>query len=148
MATLRIADVISSVEAWLIDNWPDDAVSFVPSGADTRAPFDGTTQALHVEAQWISFEPEQPVRPSEDWNGFDLRLICQAADNDRLKVAEIADGLRSLIRSSTVTVTDRTDGTTERGWVRFNEVGITPPQRDSRGVVVAVVDVAGWAQSA
>lgn len=148
MATLRLDDVISSVEAWLIDNWPDSSVAFAGSAADVRRPYTGGVAKTHVQAQWISYEPAQPVRPTEDWNVFDLRLVINASDNDRLKAAEIADGLRDLMRSGTVEVVDRGDGSTARGWVRFNEVGITPPQKDARDVVVAVVDVEGWAHSA
>lgn len=151
MANVRLHDVIASVEKWLIDNWPDASVAFIPSAADGRRPNTGARPSTYVESQWISYEPAQPVRPSEDWTVFDLRLVCQASSNDRLKAAEIADGLRDILRddpSTVVEVVDRADGTTSRGWVRFNEVGITPPQKDQRGVVVAVVDVEGWAHSA
>jgi hypothetical protein len=148
MANARISDVMASVEKWLIDNWPDDSVTFVPSSSDGPRPNSfNQLPDVWAQPQWISFEPEQPVRPGEDWVTFDLRLICQARVNDRLRVANVADGLRDLIRSAVVEVVDRADGSTSRGWVRFNEVGVTPPQKDQRDVVVAVVDVVGWAHT-
>lgn len=146
MANVRISDLIASVEAWLVANWPDDSVTFVPSSSDGPRPdaFNQLPDAW-VQPQWIDMPPAQPMRPSEDWVTFDLRLICQARTNDRLRVALVADGLRDVLRSAVIELKDRADGTTGVGWVRMNEVGVTPPQKDQRDVVVAVVDVTGWA---
>lgn len=148
MANIRLHDVIPSVEKWLIDNWPDAQVAFIPTAADTRRPNTGARADTHAALQWISYTPAQPMRPDEDWNAFDVRIVVQASENDRLRAEKIADDLRDLIRSTVIEVVDRADGTTLRGYVRFNEVGITGPEKDSRGVVVAVVDVQGWAHSA
>lgn len=147
MANIRLADVVASFESWLITNWPDPSVDFVPSNADTRRPNDAARQDTQVEAQWVSFEPIAE-RASQDRNAYDLRLIVQTASNDRLRCSQVADELRGLIRNAVVQVVDRGDSSTARGWIRVNEVGITPAQRDARGKVVAVVDVTGWAHSA
>lgn len=147
MANVRLTDVVASFEAWLITNWPDATVAFVPMAAEVRRPFTPNASGPQVTAQWISYEP-RTRRAGEDWNVFDLRLIVDVASNDRLRSSDIADDLRDLVRNAVVEVVDRADGATLVGWVRVNEVGITPPQKDARGKVVSVVDVEGWAESA
>lgn len=145
MANARLADVMAAVEAWLVANWPDTSVEFIPSSSDGPRPSDDLGTAW-AQPQWISYE-SQPRRPSEDWVVFDMRVVCQARTNDRLRVASVIDGVRDLMRSATIDIVDRSDESTARGWVRFVEVSATPPQRDARGVVVGVVDVVGWAHA-
>ena len=144
MAHVFSADIIASVEKWLYDNLPDSSVTVVPSTSDAPRAFDGTLPDRWISVQWVAMGPQADTRADRDWVSFDLRLLCYSRTNDRLEAAEIADGLKGLIRNSTLTVTDRTDGSTTVGYLRFNEVGITPPDRDRSGRLVSVVDVTGW----
>ena len=145
MAHVYTADVIASFEKWLVDNWPDSSAVFRPSGSESIRPFSSADPSRWVSAQWVSIEPFQPMRASEDWCSFDLRLQCFTKTNDRLACAALADNIKGLVRGSTVDVKRRTDGTTVVGQLTVNEVGIAPPQVfDDSGVLVSVVDVTGW----
>lgn len=144
MTQLYSADLIASVEDWLKDNLPDPNVSMVPSGAEVPRSFTGTLPDRWIAVQWISMQEFQPQRSNTDWQVVDLRIQCYARTNDRLEAAEMADEMKELLANTTVTVKSRSDGSTTVGHVRFNEVGIVPPQRDARDVLVSVVEVVAW----
>jgi len=146
MATARVADIKAAVESYLLDNWPLPSVAFIASGSDSVRPFSGSAANTSVYAQWGAFLPDD-LRATEDIVRFDLRLIVEAANNDRMHADEIADELRGLTRNRVVEMLDRDDESTSVGWVRFVRVGVDDAGSDARGKGTRVVTIEGWAHA-
>ena len=139
MARLKTSDVFASVWQYLIDNNPDGR--YVPTAHAAWSDYSGTEGDKWWAIQWIDVDELEPTRADESRLSVSFRVLVFGRDNDPMAVLQLADDFAELLHNTTVTINDRTDGTTERGKLLCDSVQVLPPTRDERDIVLAVADV-------
>jgi hypothetical protein len=146
MARVNTTDLVASLEAYLIDNWPDASIRFVSTHHAAEGGWSGTEGDRWAAMQWVATGLHQPTRNSEDWLDWDLRILCRAKVADRLASVRDAEMLAEVLDDSVFDLIDRTDGSTVLGCVEVNATTVLPGERDTSGVALSIVEVTGWAR--
>ena len=145
--TINTADIVASVEKYLLDNAPVTSVTEVLTAHEAANA--GTDVGEDwVGVQWVSDFPQvQPMRSKEDWRDITLRLVCYSRSTaDRLRATRIADDYALLVHNTTMPLLDRDDVTSELGKIWFHTVTVSAAEWvESLGARLSIMSAQGWA---
>lgn len=146
MARLNVADIVATVEKYLVDNWPDSSIAIGLTARDATASFVGTEPTRWTAMEWPSLILDI-TRGNAQWAHFELEVHCFSRFNDPLDATRMADNFSAALHGVTRNLVSRSDGTTVVGVMQINDVIGGAPTLDARGIRTSVCRAKGWART-